>query len=100
MMVEAYRRRRDLVVELLRESGLLISIPEGAFYIMADVSTTGMNSRDFAFALLREREVSVAPGTAFGRFAPDTVRISLASSDQDLREGVGRFCEFVNRGPR
>lgn len=96
-MVTAYRRRRDLVVDLLKEAGLLINEPAGAFYIMADVSPSGMNSRDFAFKLLREKGVSVAPGTAFGEVAKGAVRISLASSDQDLREGVGRLCDFVRR---
>ena len=96
-MVTAYRRRRDLVVDLLKEAGLLINEPAGAFYCMADVSPSRMNSRDFAFKLLREKGVSVAPGTAFGQVAKDAVRISLASSDEDLREGVGRLCEFVRR---
>jgi aspartate/methionine/tyrosine aminotransferase len=95
-MVGAYRRRRDLVVDILRDAELLIAEPTGAFYIMADVSARGMPSRDFAFALLRERGVSVAPGTAFGQVARDAVRISLASSDSDLREGVGRLAQFVH----
>jgi aspartate/methionine/tyrosine aminotransferase len=94
-MVLAYRRRRDLVVDLLKEAGLFISQPSGAFYCMADISASGMQAREFAFALLRERGVSVAPGTAFGQVAGNSVRISLASSDQDLREGVGRLAEFV-----
>ncbi len=94
-MVSAYRRRRELVIELLREAGLVIAVPEGAFYVMADVSPSGLDSREFAFRLLRERHVGVAPGTAFGTLAPGAVRISLASSDQDLREGVGRLCEMV-----
>jgi aspartate/methionine/tyrosine aminotransferase len=97
-MVQAYRHRRDLVVDLLKEADLFISEPAGAFYCMADISPSGMGARDFAFALLRERGVSVAPGTAFGRVAANSVRISLASSDQDLREGVGRLAEFVQRG--
>ena len=95
-MVRAYRRRRDLVVDILRDAELLIAEPTGAFYIMADVSPRGMPSRDLAFALLRERGVSVAPGTAFGQVARDAVRISLASSDSDLHEGVGRLAQFVH----
>ena len=95
-MVGAYRRRRDLVDGLLKEAELHIATPTGAFYIMADVSPSGMPSREFAFALLRERGVSVAPGTAFGEVAGDAVRISLASSDSDLAEGVRRLGEFVH----
>ena len=94
-MVSAYRRRRDLVVGLLEEAGLLLSVPRGAFYILADVSPSGQDSRSFALRLLDERGVGVAPGTAFGEVAAGAVRISLASSDEDLREGVGRLCELV-----
>ena len=97
-MVSAYRRRRDLVAGLLQEAELFIAEPAGAFYIMADIAPSGLPARDFAFALLRNRGVSVAPGTAFGQVARQAVRISLASSDADLREGVGRLAEFVHRG--
>ena len=95
-MVSAYRRRRDLVVDLLKEAGLLINVPTGAFYIMADVSPAGLRSRDFAIKLLQERGVGVAPGTAFGDQAAQAVRISLASSDVALREGVARLAELVH----
>jgi aspartate aminotransferase len=95
-MVGAYRRRRDMVVNLLQEAELLIAKPTGAFYIMADVSPAEMPARDLAFALLRERGVSVAPGTAFGMVADRAVRISLASSDADLEAGVRRLAEFVH----
>jgi aspartate aminotransferase len=97
-MVTAYRRRRDIVVDLLSEAGLLLSVPEGAFYIMADIAPKGLPARDFAFALLRQRGVSVAPGSAFGEQEVGAVRISLASSDSDLREGVSRLCDFVRAG--
>jgi aspartate aminotransferase len=95
-MVAAYRHRRDVVVDILREADMLISEPTGAFYCMADISRSRLHSRDFVFRLLREKGVSVAPGTAFGEVAADAVRISLASSDADLREGVGRLAEFVH----
>jgi aspartate/methionine/tyrosine aminotransferase len=94
-MVAAYRHRRDVVVDILREADMLINEPTGAFYCMADISRSQLPARDFAFRLLRERGVSVAPGSAFGGVAGSAVRISLASSDQDLREGVSRLSEFV-----
>ncbi len=96
-MVAAYRHRRDVVVDILREADMLINEPAGAFYCMADVSRSRLPARDFAFKLLRERGVSVAPGTAFGDVAAGAVRISLASSDTDLREGVGRLAEFARQ---
>jgi aspartate aminotransferase len=96
-MVAAYRHRRDVVVDILREADMLVNEPTGAFYCMADISRSHLPARDFAFKLLRERGVSVAPGSAFGEVAAHAVRISLASSDTDLREGVGRLAEFVQQ---
>lgn len=98
-MVAEYRRRRDVCVELLQQAGLLINEPAGAFYIMADVSPSGLDARTFAFQLLQRRGVAVAPGTAFGRVAAGAVRISLASSEADLVEGISRLVEEVRRGP-
>jgi aspartate aminotransferase len=97
-MVAAYRQRRDATVRLLKDAELFIAEPAGAFYVMADISPSGLPARDFAFALLRQQRVSVAPGTAFGQVARGAVRISLASSDADLEEGVGRLARFVHGG--
>ncbi len=94
-MVAAYKRRRDVVDDLLRETGMWASRPSGAFYAMADISRSGMDSRTFAFALLEKAQVAVAPGTAFGDVGRDLVRISLASSEDDLREGIRRMDQFV-----
>ncbi|MGH7762904.1 MAG: pyridoxal phosphate-dependent aminotransferase [Candidatus Dormibacteraceae bacterium] len=96
-MVAAYRQRRDIVVEILKEAELFIAEPAGAFYCMADVSPSGLQAREFASSLLREKGVSVAPGTAFGEVARGAVRISLASSEDDLKEGVTRLVQFVHR---
>jgi aspartate/methionine/tyrosine aminotransferase len=71
------------------------STPRGAFYTMGDISRSGMDSRTFAFELLEKAKVAVAPGTAFGETARDLVRISLASSEKDLREGTRRMHEFI-----
>jgi len=94
-MVNAYRERRDLCVGLLDEAGLLISRPRGAFYIMADVSRSGLDSREFAFDLVKTKQVAVAPGTAFGESARKAVRISLASSPEDLSQGIAKMIERI-----
>ena len=94
-MVKAYRERRDLCVSLLDEAGLLISRPRGAFYIMADVSRSGVDSREFAFDLVKTKQVAVAPGTAFGESARKAVRISLASSPEDLSQGIAKMIERI-----
>jgi aspartate aminotransferase len=94
-MVNAYRQRRDLCVSLLDEAGLLISRPRGAFYIMADVSRSGLDSRELAFDLVKTKHVAVAPGTAFGDSARKAVRISLASSPEDLSQGIAKMIERI-----
>lgn len=96
--IQAYRRRREIALDLLRDAEMMTISPRGAFYLMADVSPSGLNSRDFAFRLVDEREVVVAPGTAFGNLAADCVRISLASSDSDVQEGITRLIDFAHQG--
>jgi len=96
-MVAAYRNRRDRCADLLEESRILINRPAGAFYLMADVSASRLDAREFAFSLVRNKAVAVAPGTAFGEVASGAVRISLASSEADLMEGIGRLVEHLGQ---
>jgi aspartate/methionine/tyrosine aminotransferase len=97
-MRDSYRERRDSVVELLKEEGYYVYTPRGAFYIMVDISESGVDSRQFAFNLLETCRVAVAPGTAFGDLGDDFVRISLATEKDLLLEGVRRLCEFMKSG--
>ena len=89
VMREAYRARRDLCVELITAAGIDVAVPRGAFYLMVPLAA-GVDSRLAAIDLV-DHGVSVAPGTAFGDAAGDHVRISLASEEPDLREGIGRL---------
>jgi aspartate aminotransferase len=94
-MVDAYRDRRDAMVTILQGAGLLASAPAGAFYVMADVASSGLSGRDFALRLVRDRAVAVAPGDTFGPAGDDLIRISLASSMQALTEGARRTMDLV-----
>ncbi|MBI2505677.1 MAG: pyridoxal phosphate-dependent aminotransferase [Candidatus Latescibacteria bacterium] len=94
-MRQAYQRRRDLALEVLRQYGLYQYRPGGAFYLLIDVSSTGMNSRDFMVRLLQEKKVAVAPGSTFGEISKGHVRISIASAEENIREGVRRICEMI-----
>jgi aspartate aminotransferase/aminotransferase len=96
-MLAAYKRRRDLVDGLLRDFSMWTATPQGAFYAMADIAQSGLDARTFAFELLEHEKVAVAPGTAFGDSADDLVRISLASSVDDLRKGIRRMHAFIER---
>jgi aspartate aminotransferase len=98
MLVE-YRRRRDLVWDLLTSSGRLQCLkPKGAFYLFLDA--TGVldpealrTSADLARALLDDAKVALTPGEGFD--APGFLRISYATSEDQLREGCARIAQFI-----
>jgi aspartate/methionine/tyrosine aminotransferase len=94
-MVAVYRARRDAVCALLAEAGIPALRPSGAFYVWVDIGAAGMNSRDFAFAFLREMKVGVAPGTAFGKRGDRFIRVSLATETAALLEAMRRLVAFV-----
>jgi aspartate/methionine/tyrosine aminotransferase len=95
-MVAVYKRRRDLAVDILRRGGLHRYTPGGAFYVLVDVSASGLDGQAFALKLLDEKSVAVAPGTTFGQLARDQVRISLAASDDSIRQGLERICTLID----
>jgi aspartate aminotransferase/aminotransferase len=94
-MRTAYQRRRDLVCDILKEHDLYQYRPSGAFYVMVDISRTGMDSYDFCRALVAEKQVSTAPGATFGPSSGQLVRLSLATAEDELIEGVNRLCTFI-----
>jgi aspartate aminotransferase len=68
-------------------------VPKGAFYIFCDISKTKLGSSVFANRLLDEMFVSLVPGNGFG--ADDFVRISYATSMEQLEKGLNRIEEFL-----
>lgn len=94
-MRNAYRQRRDLAMDVLRRHGLARYTPQGAFYLLVDVSAYSMDSFEAAKAILRETHVAVAPGEAFGAGGAGFVRVSLANREDLLEEGLERICRFV-----
>lgn len=102
-MVEAFHRRRDLVVGLIQEiPGLKINVPEGAFYVFPDVSsyfgktlngTKIENATDFSMYLLSHANVATVTGEAFGN--PDCIRFSYATSEELLTEAMRRIKEAL-----
>jgi aspartate aminotransferase/aminotransferase len=96
-MVQVYQRRRDLVIDILNDYGMYEYTPQGAFYVLVDVSAAGLDSRSFALRLLEEKQVAVAPGQAFGDVAHNYVRICFAAQDAWLIEGLERLKSFMDR---
>ncbi len=89
-MADEFRRRRDVIVKRLNESGLQCVNPEGAFY--AFMSTTG-HGDDAAFTerLLKEAQIVVTPGSAFGAAGRGYVRFSFAASMANIVEAMDRL---------
>jgi aspartate aminotransferase/aminotransferase len=96
VMVEQYRRRRDLAMNILKKHNLFTYAPQGAFYVLIDISSSGMDSDTFADRLLSEQRVAVAPGAAFGVIAGRYIRVSLAAEDNVVAEGIDRICAFIH----
>ncbi len=104
-MREAFLKRRDIVIELLREiPGFKVNNPQGAFYIFPNISayfgktdgsTTINDANDFCQYLLINAHVAVVAGSAFG--ADNCFRLSYAASEADLREAIRRIKEAVAR---
>jgi len=102
-MREAFLRRRDLICRLLGEiPGLKVRVPQGAFYVMPDISNfigksfngrVMKNANDLTFYLLEEASVAMVSGTAFG--ADNCIRISYATSDDRIIEAVRRIKEAL-----
>ena len=94
-MVAEYAKRRLRVIELLDGMYKIKYVkPNGAFYFLLDISATGMDSVSFAEKLLEEQKVAVVPGVAFGD--DNTVRISYATSMEQIEEGLARIKKFVS----
>lgn len=98
-MLDQYRTRRDRLYEwLTADPRLKCHKPGGAFYLFVDLSdvltaASLKSSTDFAAALLEDAKVAVTPGESFG--APGFIRISYATSMENLREGSRLILEFV-----
>lgn len=94
-MRDAYDKRRRFVLSSLSEIGLSCFEPRGAFYAFPSVKATGMNSEAFAETLLKEQKVAVVPGTAFGSFGTNNVRLSYATGMTQLKEAFERMDKFL-----
>lgn len=95
-MKAQYRRRRKLIVDGLNAiPGISCLPPKGAFYAFANITGTGLSSRDFAIRLLQEKHVVTVPGTGFGEGGEGYVRLSYATSEEAIREGLKRIREFA-----
>lgn len=97
-MINRYAQRRELIVDGINSISSLSCIkPKGAFYVFMNITKTGMTSDEFAIELLKNEGVVVVPGTGFGEAGQGFVRISYATSDENIKEGLRRMERFVQR---
>ena len=104
-MRKAFERRRNLIVGLAKEvPGLEVNVPEGAFYLFPKCDSyygkkVGdreiKNSDDLAMYLLEEGHVACVGGTSFG--APECIRMSYATSDENIVEAIRRIKEALSK---
>lgn len=104
LMCEAFRRRRDLVVDLARRiPGLKVNVPDGAFYLFPEVTAffgrttpqgqTIGNASDLAMYLLDSAHVATVAGDAF--CLPGYIRLSYATSDDNIRMAMDRIAKAL-----
>lgn len=89
-MVREFRARRDLLVRGLNNIGIKCALPDGAFYAFANVSEYGSGEK-VAELLLNKAYVATTPGSAFGETGRDFIRISYATSQERIKEALGRI---------
>jgi aspartate aminotransferase len=94
MLVHFDRRRINLLEGLQSVSGISCQRAQGAFYLFPNISSYGLSSEEFSARLLEDQKVAVVSGHAFG--AEGYIRLSYATSDEIIQNGVDRIIKFVD----
>lgn len=91
-MMQIYKERRDLLVDGLNKiPGITCLKPEGAFYVFPNITKTGMTSEKFADFILEKAKVALLSGTSFGEYGEGYVRLTYATSAENIKEGLSRI---------
>ncbi len=91
-MVSEFQRRRDFIVDGLNEiPGFSCLKPQGAFYVFPNITGTGMNSTQLANLILEKAGVALLPGNAFGPYGEGYLRLSYATSIENIRKGLEKI---------
>jgi len=94
-MVKEFKKRRDLAVDLIKEiKGLNVNVPKGAFYLFPKYDSK-VKSEVLCTKILEEAHVAVTPGSAFGPCGEGFFRMSYATSEDQIREGLSRIKKFM-----
>lgn len=96
-MKAEYNRRRLFITKGLRDIGLDVFEPQGAFYVFPHIGEFNMPSEEFCMRLLHEHGVAIVPGTAFGDCGEGYARISYAYSVKHIQTALEKMQDFVNK---
>ncbi|MEM2147570.1 MAG: pyridoxal phosphate-dependent aminotransferase [Candidatus Bathyarchaeia archaeon] len=97
-MVREFDKRRMFVFKRLNEiGGFECTLPKGAFYLFPNIESFKMTSEDFAHFLLREAKVAIVPGSTFGSYGEGYIRLSYATSYENLEEAMQRIEKAVKK---
>lgn len=94
-MKSEYECRRRLIVSELNRIGIKTFMPDGAFYVFADIRKFGLSGDEFCQRLLEEKHCAIVPGSAFGESGEGFARLSYAYSQAHIRKAIQRIEEFV-----
>lgn len=93
-MVAEYKRRRDYIVDYFKDDPNVHCIkPHGTFYILFNISKLPVSDTDIIKYMLMKKHVAVVYGSVFGNYGGDYIRLSFASSLEDIKEGCKRLKE-------
>lgn len=96
-MVDIFTRRMNVLYDGLKDLPKIKCFrPEATFYMMVDISETGMTSIEFAHALLKSNRVAVVPGIGYGKSCDKYIRIAFTIEEDKIIEGTKRIAAFVN----
>lgn len=99
-MTAAFDRRRQLLMDLIAGiPGLSCVTPKGAFYAFPNISQTGMTAKELEGELLDQAGVATIAGTSFGRYGEGFLRLSYATSEDNLREALERIATHLAERP-
>ena len=91
-MVKKFILRKNLMVDGLRKiKGIVCNESKGGFFIFPNIKGTGMNGEKFAERCLNEAGVALIPGTAFGKFAINNVRLNFTISEENISNALEKI---------
>jgi len=96
-MREQYRLRRNFIVNAFNGMGLPCLMPRGSFYAFPDITSTGLDSKQFALKLLESEKVACVPGSAFGPSGEGFVRCCFATALDRIEEAARRMERFLGQ---